>query len=147
MSDRGWRPLGTMFHNEAVPDYLAPGEGFWKGEHLPPGRYRVGDDPWIEFELRGERALTNLVWIPEVRDWPYGEFPLAVAWTSGEERYDGYPKVAVERAAKALWDIDRDTCPTDVGLTHFAELDDHLREFYEELALAAIRAFHDEGSE
>ena len=70
------RRLGSMVHNEGTPDYLSPGEGLWEGERLPPGRYRVGDDLWIEFELRGEDALTNAVFIPEVGDWPFGEFPL-----------------------------------------------------------------------
>jgi len=72
------RRLGSMVHNEGTPDYLSPGEGLWEGERLPPGRYRVGDDLWIEFDLRGEDALTNAVFIPEVGDWPFGEFPLNV---------------------------------------------------------------------
>jgi len=90
-----FKPLGTMAHNEASPHYLTPAEGFWTGERLPSGRYRVGSDTWIEFELMGEDALTNAVYLPEVEDWPFDEVPLHIMWTcpscggSGQTPKDG----------------------------------------------------------
>jgi len=101
-----FKPLGTMAHNEASPHYLTPAEGFWKGERLPPGRYRVGDDQdvWIEFDLLGEGdVLTNAVYLPEVEHWPFGQTPLRIMWTcptcggSGQTPKDG---VRVDPMAK-----------------------------------------------
>jgi hypothetical protein len=92
-----FKPLGTMAHDEASPHYLTPAEGFWKGERLPPGRYRVGSGTeWIDFDLRGEDdVLTNAVYLPEVEDWPFDEVPLHIMWTcpscggSGQTPKDG----------------------------------------------------------
>jgi hypothetical protein len=93
-----FKPLGTMAHSEVSPHYLTLAEGFWTGERLPPGRYRVGDDEdvWITFELRGDdNVLTNAIYLPEVEHWPFGQTPLSIMWTcpscggSGETPRDG----------------------------------------------------------
>ena len=83
MSD-AYRNLGSVTH-EADSNYLSPGNGFLKGERIPPGRYRVkGHGSSITFELRGEPSLTNAVYIPECKGWPEGEYELEVYWLEAD---------------------------------------------------------------